>query len=140
MSVWSGLFRRNKMDAELDEELRVHLSMAQRDRVDRGESASVASVNVRREFGNVLLVKETTRDEWGWTALENFARDLRYALRQLKKNPGFTAAGLITLALGIGATTAIFSVVEGVLIKPLPYPQSESLVGIWHTAPGLKGV
>jgi hypothetical protein len=69
---WSRLFRTRKMDAELDEELRVHLSMAQRDRVDGGESEAEASVNARREFGNVLLVKETTRDMWGWTALENF--------------------------------------------------------------------
>ena len=88
MSIWSRFFYRREMDAELDEEIRSHLSMAQRDRVDRGESESDASINARREFGNVLLVKETTRDMWGWTAVENFARDLRHALRQLKKHLG----------------------------------------------------
>ena len=121
MSIWSRLFRTRKMDAELDEELRVHLSMAQRDRMDRGESEADAGVNARREFGNVLLVKETTRDMWGWTALENFARDLRHALRQLRKHPGFTAVAVGTLALGIGSTTAMFSMVKGVLLEPLQY-------------------
>src|SRR6202020_1563845 len=95
--------------------------MAQRDRVEGGESEADASVNVRREFGNALLVKETTRDMWGWTALESFARDLRHALRQLKKHPGFTPVAVGTLALGIGSTTAMFSVVKGVLLEPLQY-------------------
>jgi hypothetical protein len=115
------------MGAELDEEIRSHLSMAQRDRVDRGESESDASVNARREFGNVLLVKETTRDMWGWTAVENFVRDLRHALRQLKKHLGFTAVAVGTLALGIGSTTAMFSVVKGVLMEPLQYREPSRL-------------
>jgi putative ABC transport system permease protein len=121
MSLWSRLFRRNEMDAELDEEIRSHLSMAQHDRMDRGESESDASINARREFGNVLLVKETTRDMWGWTTVENIARDLRHALRQLMKHLGFTAVAVGTLALGIGSTTAMFSVVKGVLLEPLQY-------------------
>jgi predicted permease len=121
MSIWNRLFRRRKMDAELEEEIRGHLSMAQRDRVDRGESESDADVNARREFGNALLVKETTRGMWGWTALENLVRDLRHALRQLKKRPGFTAVAVGTLAVGIGSTTAMFSIVKGVLLEPLQY-------------------
>lgn len=137
MNIWSRLFRRRKMDAELDEELRVHLSMAQRDRVERGESEADARVNVRREFGNVLLVRETTRDMWGWTALENFTRDLRHALRQLKKHPGFTAVAVGTLALGIGSTTAMFSVVKGVLLEPLQYRDPSRLFLAYARFPGL---
>jgi putative ABC transport system permease protein len=121
MNTWSRLFHRRQMDAELDEELRAHLNMAQRDRVERGESEADADVNARREFGNALLVKETTRDMWGCTALESFARDLGHAIRQLRKHPGFTAVAVGTLALGLGSTTAMFSVVKGVLLQPLQY-------------------
>jgi putative ABC transport system permease protein len=126
------------MDAELDEELRVHLSMAQRDRVDRGESEAEASVNARRQFGNALLVKETCRDMWGWTALENFVRDLRHALRQLRNHPGFTAVAIGTLALGIGSTTAMFSVVKGVLLEPLQYRDPSRLFLAYSHFPLLK--
>jgi putative ABC transport system permease protein len=121
MSIWNRIFHRRRMDAELDEEIRSHLSMAQRDRMDRGESEPDASINARREFGNVLLVKETTRDMWGWTTIENVVRDLRHAWRQLKKHLGFTAVAVGTLALGIGSTTAMFSVVKGVLLEPMQY-------------------
>src|SRR4030095_16349643 len=95
--------------------------VARRDRGRRGGEEPDASINARREFGNVLLVKETTRDMWGWTGVENFARDLRHALRQLKKHLGFTAVAVGTLAVGIGSTTAMFSVVKGVLLEPLQY-------------------
>ncbi len=122
---WRWWRRRNE---ELEEEVRGHLEMAARERAERGESRAEAETAARRQFGNVELVKEVTRDAWGWRWLEQFAQDLRYGARQLRRNPGFTVVAILTLALGIGANTAIFNVLDAVLIKTLPVRNPESLV------------
>ena len=121
-------WRRKRREAELDEELRSHLEMAARERAEQGEDVKDAERAARREFGNMGLVKDVTRDVWGWIWLRDIADDARYGMRMLLKNPGFAIVAILSLALGIGATTAVFSVVYGVLANPYPYANSDRMV------------
>jgi len=116
------LFRRRQFDRDLAEEMRFHLEMKSR---ESGMNAA------RRQFGNVALVEDDCRDAWGWRTLERIAQDVRYAMRTLRKAPGFTAVVIMTLALGIGVNTAIFSLVDRLLFRPLPFPQSDRLATLF---------
>ena len=130
MAWWSRLFRRSHADADLDEEIRFHLNQEAQLRIERGEPAEQARHHARRDFGNVLLVKETTRDMWGLRLLHDFAGDVHFGIRMMMRAPVLAITAIASLALGIGANTAIFTVVNAVLLSPLPYPQPQELVSI----------
>ncbi len=119
--------RRRKLNRELDEEIRAHLAIEKRDRMDRGETPGQAEQNARLQFGNPLLIQEVTREMWGWSAFERIHRDLMYAFRQLRRSPGFAAVAILSLSLGIGANTAIFSILNALLLKSLPVAAPDEL-------------
>ncbi len=125
MKLW-WLWR--KRERELEKEIQHHLQMAATERKERGATFREAQAAARREFGNVGLVREVTRDAWGWRWLEDLYDDARFGVRMLVKNPGFTIVAILSLALGIGATTAVFSVIYGVLVNPYPYANADRMV------------
>ena len=128
---------RKTRDSELDEEIRSHIRLAIQDRVRQGEDRERARVEVMKEFGNVALTMENTRGVWGGQWLEQLAFDLRYAVRSLARTPGFALAAVLSLAIGIGATTALFSVLQHVAWQPLPYRDPDKLAIVWNLDPRL---
>ncbi len=127
------LFRRDRFDADLDEEMRLHRELRARDEIERGNPAEEAQYAAQRRFGNELVLREESRDMWGWNWLEQAGQDIRFALRMLARSPGFAAVALLSLALGIGANTAIFQLLDSVRLRMLPVENPQQLVEVHLT-------
>jgi predicted permease len=132
----------NTPDDDIEAELKAHLEMARQDRVSRGERSGDAPAAARRELGSVALVSELTREVWGWPAIERLWQDVRYAARMLRRSPGFALVAMLSLALGIGANTAAFSMADAALLRPLPVADPGHVVALHAETPqqGLGGL
>ena len=135
MSWLQQLFSRRRLYGDLSEEIREHLEEKIEELVAGGISRKEATAAARRQFGNISLTEEESREVWQWPSLESFFADVRFGARTLRKSPVFTAIAVLTLALGIGANTAIFSLVNGILLVSLPYPKAERLVSVTGSYP-----
>jgi predicted permease len=140
MRLLAQLFSRRRRYEDISVSIQEHIEERTEELMAEGMAPVEASAAARREFGNVTLMEERSREAWQWPRLESVLSDVKFALRRLRKAPGFAATILLTLAIGIGANTAVFSVVNSVLLKPLAYPHSEQLVALRLEAPGAGGL
>jgi len=140
MNWLKQLFSRRRLFGELSEEIQAHLDEKVDELVRDGMPRKEAMQAARREFGNLSLIEENSREVWRWPSLEDFLSDTRHTLRAMQNNRVFTAVALLTIAIGIAANAAVFSVVNSVLLKPLAYPKSEELVFLHQEAPGAPGL
>jgi predicted permease len=140
MQSLSKLLSRRRRFDDISVSIQEHIDERTEELMEEGMQREQAAQAARREFGNVALIEERSREEWQWAALESLLADLKLTLRRLRKSPGFTATVLLTMALGIGANTTVFSVIDSILMKPLPYPDSGPLVALTLHAPGAGGL
>ena len=122
------LFHRDQFQSDLDEEMRLHLELRQQAQVEAGVPASAARRDAYRRFGNPTALREKSHMTWGWGWLESFLQDVQYGIRSMLRSPALTAVALLSLGLGIGANTAIFSFIDAVMLRSLPVKQPEQLV------------
>jgi len=140
MTWLKQLFLRRQQYRELSEEIQAHLDEKVEELVAEGMPRKEAMQAARREFGNLGLIEENSREVWRWPPVEDFLSDIRYGMRALRHNPVFATVALLTIAIGIAANTAVFTVVNSVLLKPLNYPKAEELVALHQVAPGAEGL
>jgi predicted permease len=130
-----AIFFRRRLERDLQNEVNSHLAMDMQERIAQGDSPEDAYYRARKQFGSIAGAEERVRDTWSGGGLDRFVQDLRYAFRQMKRSPGFAVVAVLTLGLGIGATTAIFSIVDSILLQPLPYRNADRLVRIVDNIP-----
>jgi putative ABC transport system permease protein len=135
MAFWHRLFNNKSKHQDLQDEIKAHLAIETQQRIDRGELPQDARVNALRDFGNVGLVTAVTQDTWKWILLDQFSQDVRYVFRSFLKNPGLALTIVLTLGMGIGGNSAMFSLIRSVLLKPLPYKDADRLVHIGVSIP-----
>jgi hypothetical protein len=137
---WRRFIKRTQADAELRQELESYIEITTEEYIARGMGMDEARQAARRKLGNVTRIREEVYEMNTATFVETTMQDLRHSIRMLRRNPAFSLAAILTLAIGIGANTAVFSVVNTVLLKPLSYPEAERLISVQHTAPGAAGL